>query len=282
MVFVEERQKFLANIAELPKQNALFCLLFEESFYQKKDGLAETDSIYYYSVQAIKYESKNEFNTQYAKISKRKVSKGTVAPFVHDDFLIFILILGVLKFELEKDWLLGVIRTRAKNAITKTFENLLTGNNQSNDNLPSLVLVSLYLLDNSQITDKLLVEAYNSITNNKQICKDDFIRIVNYRAFDLIIQFKFPKDIDEMHKLLGFEKRFKKRIKVFSWVIYNLMLLAILYISYVVLQGLSEDLKSKINDVGVIMTIGGLGILGNFPKLNVKFQNLLLKALGYY
>ena len=140
------------------------------------------------------------------------------------DFLILTLVIGVKKFQLEKAWLLGVISRRAKNTTTTTFENLLTGNYQSKTNIHSLILTFLFLVDKSKITNELLVGAYNSMSDITQSFKNDFIRIIHYRAFDLIIQFKLPRDIDRISQLLEFEPIFKKRIKYFSIIVYNSLL----------------------------------------------------------
>src|SRR5690606_17785441 len=195
MVFIEEKHSYLSSLADQPKQKALYALVSEETLVQPTE-VSETDAIYYSSIQAIKKNAKADFNIQYAKISKRKVSENSTAPFVHDDFLIFTLVIGVLKFECDKEWLLGVIRNRAKGKTTTTFENLLTGNYQSKANNQSMVLAFLYLLDKSKITNDQLNEAYNAMSDANQSFKSDFSRIIHYRSFDIIILFKLPRDTD--------------------------------------------------------------------------------------
>ena len=218
---------------------------------------------------------------QYAKISKRKVSKDSAAPFIHDDFLIFTLIIGILKYENDSDWLLKVIRSRAKNATTTTFENLLTGNFRSKANIQSLTLVLLYMLNESKITNELLDEAYEAI-NIQNAYNNDFTRIIQHSAFDIIIMFKLPRDSDEVSRLLEFENKFKKRINLFSYIAYNGLLLLILLGAYKLLHSFPEEWKLKINEVGIIIGIGGFGLIGNvIPKLKTKFQQLVMKAFGY-
>ena len=283
MVFIEEKHNYLSNLTDQPKQKALFALVSEEGIQSPRNDVSETDAIYYSSIQAIQKNSKEEFNSQYAKISKRKVSENSAAPFVHDDFLIFTLVIGVLKFDCDKDWLLGVIRNRAKGKTTTTFENLLTGNHQSKVNNQSIVLAFLFLLDKSKITNDQLNEAYNAISDTKESFNNDFIRIIHYRAFDIIIQFKLPRDTDEVSRLLEFETRFKKRINVFSILAYNAFLIFILYGAYQTLQYLPEDKKLVVDDLNLIIGLGAIiGLSGNFiPKLKTKFQELILKAFGY-
>lgn len=283
MVFIEEKHSYLSSLADQPKQRALFAMVSDEIFLSPKNDISETDAIYYSSIQAIKKNSKEEFNSQFVKISKRKVSENSTAPFIHDDFLILTLVIGVLKFECEKDWLLGVIRKRAKNATTTTFENLLTGNYQSKANIQSVVLVFLFLLDKSKISNEQLVEAYSAMSDTKQSFNNDFIRIIHYRAFDIIIQFKLPRNTDEVSRLLEFETRFKKRINIFSIFWYNAFLILLLYGAYEILQYLPDDKKLVMNDLNLIIGLGAIiGLSGNFiPKLKSKFQVLILRAFGY-
>lgn len=283
MVFIEEKHSYLSSIADQPKQKALYALVSDETFAGQPIEVSETDAIYYSSIQAIKKNTKTDFDTQYAKISKRKVSENSAAPFVYDDFLIFALVIGVLKFECDKNWLLGVIRNRAKGKTTTTFENLLTGNYQSKANNQSMVLAFLFLLDKSKITNDQLNEAYNAMSDTKESFNNDFIRIVHYRAFDIIIQFKLPRDTDEVSRLLEFESRFKKRINVFSIIAYNLFIVGVLVGAYKILQLLPEDKKLVVNDLNLIIGLGAIiGLSGNFiPKLKTKFQELILRAFGY-
>lgn len=283
MVFIEEKHSYLSSLADQPKQKALYALVSDENVEAKPSEASETDAIYYSSIEAIKKNSKENFNAQYAKISKRKISENSTAPFVHDDFLIFTLVIGVLKFDCDKDWLLGVIRNRAKSKTTTTFENLLTGNYQSKANNQSLVLAFLFLLDKSKITNDQLNEAYNVMSDTKEAFNNDFIRIVYYRAFDIIIQFKLPRDTDEVSRLLEFESRFKKRINVFSIITYNLFIVGILVGAYKILQLLPEDKKLVVNDLNLIIGLGAIiGLSGNFiPKMKTKFKELILRAFGY-
>jgi hypothetical protein len=270
MVFIEEKHSYLSSIADQPKQKALYALVSDDTFVGQPNEVSETDAIFYSSIQAIKKNIKADFDN-------------STAPFVHDDFLIFALVIGVLKFDCDKDWLLGVIRNRAKGKTTTTFENLLTGNYQSKANNQSMVLALLFLLDKSKITNNQLNEAYNAMSDTKESFNNDFIRIVHYRAFDIIIQFKLPRDTDEVSRLLEFESRFKKRINVFSIIAYNLFIVGVLVGAYKILQLLPEDKKLVVNDLNLIIGLGAIiGLSGNFiPKLKTKFQELILRAFGY-
>ena len=282
MVFIEERHHYLKNLDGQPKQMALYALVSDETLTVPDNEVSETDRIYYSSIQAIKKNSKKHFSAQYSKISKRKVSENSSAPFIHDDFLIYALIIGVIKFDCDKSWLLGVIRNRAKGESTTTFENLLNENYQSTANNQSIVLTLLFLLDKSKLSNEIMNDAYKSMCDTNQSFKNDFDRIIHYRAFDIIIQYKLPSDVDKISTLLNFETRFLKRINIFSYIVYNTFLILLLIGAYNSMQALPDDIKSKINDIGIIIGIGGIGLLGNIiPNLRKKFKELTLRAFGY-
>jgi hypothetical protein len=282
MVFIEERHQFLKSLDGQPKQMALYALVSDENLTFPDNELSETDRIYYSSIQAIKKNSKKDFSAQYSKISKRKVSENSSAPFIHDDFLIYALIIGVIKFDCDKNWLLGIINNRAKGDSTTTFENLLNENYQSKANNQSIVLTLLFLLDKSKLSNELLTDAYQSMCDANQSFKNDFNRIIHYRAFDIIIKYKLPNDVDKVSRLLNFEARFLKRINIFTYIVYNMFLIVLLFAAYKSMQALPDDIKSKINDIGIIIGIGGIGLLGNIiPILRKKFKELTLRVFGY-
>ena len=91
-----------------------------------------------------------------------------------------------------------------------------------------------------------------------------------------------PRDADEVSRLLEFEIRFKKRINFITYLTYNTLLLLILIGAYRILHSLPEDMKEKINEIGILIGIGGIGLFGNIiPKLRLNFRNLIFRFFGY-
>lgn len=282
MVFIEERKKYMQSLTNKPKQKALSAFLFDEAYQTPFDNISETDEIYYESIHAIMNNNKEEFKYQYKRISKREVSNESYAPFLHDDFLIFILIIGVIKFGCNKEWLLNVVDKRKKASTTKSFKNLLTGNYLSKDNNQSLILTCLDYFDKSIIGDKLLIGTYQFIIDDQQSSGDDFIRIINYKSFDLILFYKQMIDNNKYSHLLDFEKMFLKRIKIFSTIIYNSFLILLILFMYFILQVVSEAWKIKINDFNLILSLFGLSLLSNaLPKWRKIITKFIKSQLGY-
>ena len=282
MVFIEERKKYIRTLKDKPKLKALSALLFNDTFQKPTGNSSEIDEIYYTSVHAIINNFEDIFRNEYKKISERKISTESSAPFIHDDFLIFILIIGVVKFMCDKEWLLNVIEVRKKISTTKSFENLLTGNFLSKENNQSLVLIFLNIFDEAKINDELLIGAYKFIIDNKESFDDDFNRIINYKAFDLIIYFKQPIEEIRLPELLAFEEKFLKKTKVFSSIVYNTIVLTLLFGMYIILQVIPEVWKEKINELNLILSLVGVTLLSNvFPKLRKKIYCLMLSKLGY-
>ncbi len=147
-----------------------------------------------------------------------------------------------------------------------------------------IFLSSLADQPKSKITNDQLNVAYNEMSDTNQSYNNDFIRIVHFRAFDIIIQFKLPRDMGEVSRLKEFESRFKKRIEIFSIVAYNLLVFGIIYGAYRVLDFLTEDEKQFLIDLNLILGFSAIiGLSGNFiPTLKDKFQKLILKVFGYY
>ncbi|NQT65494.1 MAG: hypothetical protein HQ554_04885 [FCB group bacterium] len=142
MVSIENKADYQLRINESPKLAAFNNLLLGKSFVPSlQQNLNESDKIYFGLVSAIHSNNKVVFETHYNKKKRSNPSKDSPTPFVNDDFLIFCLILGVIKFEYDKNWIKNIISIRSRNPITITFENILNENYYSKSNLPEIVLV---------------------------------------------------------------------------------------------------------------------------------------------
>lgn len=141
MVPLAERMDYLSRIKNSPKL-AIFSNLISNKDIEtgtEHANLSETDEIYWGMVNAIHKNDKVGFLHSYDRKSKSKPSRDSTAPFVNDDFFIFSVIVGVTKFGVEKTWINYIISLRTRNAITVTFENILTENYYSTSNLPEII-----------------------------------------------------------------------------------------------------------------------------------------------
>ncbi|MBI1184228.1 hypothetical protein GC194_08145 [bacterium] len=282
MVSLDTRNSYIESLKKNEKLSALYHLFWMEPLNtQERNKESDTDEIYFNSIDAILNDDGSAFTKELERISKRKLSPDTNAPFVHNDFLAFVLILGCKKFQKKTDWLKSLILLKPRNIIAITLDNIIEGNYKSNSNSQCLILVTLNLLGcdvDSELLDKAYREA--TITNNMGV--SDLINLSRYRAFDLVVELKSPKRDVHGIFLAEFERKFLKRTKYLSNALYNLFLAVLLLAAYYAMQQLPSEIKAKINDIGIIIGIGGVGLLGNLiPSVRSRFKVFIQMLLGY-
>ena len=110
MVSLEEKSTYQVRINESPKLTAFNNLLLGKPTIQPDIAdLKESDELYYAIVTAIQTNDKTLFETYFNKKNKSNPSKESPSPFVNDDFLIFCLIVGIIKFGCDKSWIKNII-----------------------------------------------------------------------------------------------------------------------------------------------------------------------------
>ena len=108
MVSLEEQNTYLSNAVKNEKLRAFYSMLQLSRFNYSDSDLSEIDEIYFKIINSIINKSKGDFGKYYAKISKRIPVEDT--PFIHNDYLIFPIILGVFLFDEDKKWIKMVVR----------------------------------------------------------------------------------------------------------------------------------------------------------------------------
>jgi hypothetical protein len=226
MVSLEDKQTYLQRIDTNPKLSAFKNLLCGQSVLFPTDNtqISDTDKIYYEITTAIQTNNKDKFVEFFNKKNKSNPSKDT--PFVHDDYLIFSLIIGIIKFGCDKKWIKSVIAVRTQNDITTTFKNILNGDYNHSDNNKSVVFMYFNLIDQTKITSEFVNETFQSINSNIQLFqnRNDLVIICTILSYSLIIELKTLPESEEIVLLKSFELNFRKRIKVLAMVIQTLIL----------------------------------------------------------
>ena len=285
MVSLEEKQTYLQRIETNPKMSAFKNLLCNQSIIFPIDTqISDTDKIYYEITTAIQTNNKNKFIEFFNKKNKSNPNNDT--PFVHDDYLMFSLIIGIIKFGCDKEWIKNVIAIRTKNDITITFENILNGNFNHSSNNKSIVFMYLYLIDQNKITTEFVNETFQSINSNIQLFQNrsDFLIICTILSYNQIIELKTLPETNDIILLKSFETKFIKRIRFLAWIIQTMFLILLLY-GILQLFSIKTEVKDFFDKIGSIFTILGIiGIsqIGNFSKwVRILFINILLKLFGY-
>ena len=285
MVSLEDRSNYLSHVETKPKLAAFYNLLYLGDLSIPTNDVSETDSVYYESIASLLNQDKKRFLKAYRTISKRQVSSHTISPFVHDDFLIFSLLLGIKIFKIETQWIKSIVAIRNRNSITITLENILNDNYASTSNNHEIIISFLSIYDPSKFNNDLLKSSYKVITRNSALLENqnDILILCSLRTFDLIVEMSNPTSGGEIEFLQRFEVRFLKRLKILAVLLYNLILLAILYFLTKLVGGLPEETRGQLNQYNLIIGIVGAGLIGsNFiHTIRKKFTKLICLLFGY-
>lgn len=228
---------------------------------------------------AFQTNNKSLFEEYYNIKRKSNPNKESPPPFVNNDFFIFSLLIGIIKFNIDKTWMQNVLSIRNRTPITITFENILNEDYISKSNSKEIILIYLYLSKNKNLTNNLLTDTYQHISNNtEQIFnkKNEFYILSSLRAYDLIIEQK-----EYSHSLLIFQKRFLQRIKYLSWIVQTGVFI-ILLLGVVQLISLVPSINDLFNKFDPIFGVLGFSIVGNFIAPFSKLTyTIIAQLLGY-
>lgn len=287
MVSIDEKVSYLNRISDNHKLSAFNQLLMGQAIsVPSGDDLSESDEIFFGIISAIQTNDKVGFDKQLSKKSKSNPSIDSPAPFVNDDFLVFSIILGVSKFNLDKTWIKNILSIRSKNAITTTLENLLAENYYSTSNLPEIVLMFLQSINQSLITNDFLNSTFKKINENTALfdSKKDFQILFAIHSYNSIILLKEAPEGSEIELLKSFDRRFIKKMKVLSWILQAGILIALIY-GLLKLPIYSPETVEIINKYTFAFTIlGALGFtfFGNqLVLIRRKTHELTMRLFGY-
>lgn len=287
MVPLEERVSYLKRIEESSKLSTFFNLLsFAASDMVNNQNLNQSDEIYFGIIDSLKRNSKTDFEIFYSTKSKSRPRQDSPAPFINDDFLIFCLLVGVVKFSIDSSWLKYIISIRNRNILTITFENILNENHFSKSNSSMVVLMFLNLINKSMITDELADFTFKKITEDNALFENrsDFLIICSICAYDLIIFLKKIPDNSELEIYRAFNKNFQKRsiylVYIIQFLLYSLFVYLILN-----LPSYSEEaitLIEKYNYAFTLLGALGFSLLGNLiPVFKDNCHRIIKRLLGY-
>jgi xanthosine utilization system XapX-like protein len=200
--------------------------------------------------------------------------------------MIFTIIIGVSKFNLDKHWIKHIVSIRSRSAITITFDNLLSENYYSTSNLPEIVLMFLQNVNSGLITNELLNSTINKINENTGLfnSKSDFQILCAIHAYNSIILLKQAPEGSEIQLLKTFNSRFVKRTKLLSWVLQSGILIGLIYglLKIPIYSPETIEIINKYNFVFTILGALGITFLGNqLTFISKKTHELTMILLGY-
>ena len=236
-------------------------------------------------VQAVSKKEKTDFTLIYSEFSKRRPSVDS--PWLYDNFLIFTIIVGVVKFDINKDWLNQVFELReSKNKeitqINTTFKNILNNNYSSKANLFELVFIFQELINIPISPVEEMNDLYNKIASDYSLIdiRDDFLKLIRLRAIDIIVLKKELPNTIEITALKDFRTVFLKRIDVISKILYVILVLALVTGIYIY-QSKNKSNEDLINKINAILGILGAGLLIIIKWTSKLVEKFILMVLGY-
>lgn len=218
MVSLIERGMYLNQFGENPKVLAFLGFLFPGNGDMKnqEDSVIDVDTTFLSLINSIMMEDKTSFMDEYKRISQRTPNSQT--PFVNDDYLLFIIAIGVDKFKVNPTWFESVLEVRKCVTeecliITKTFQNIVCKNYNSLDNNFSIVTVAQSFLGTSLISNNNKKVCYSSIVS-KRFPKYDsaFLNILDLKAYDILIEEQLLNESSDLFLLKAREEFAQKRI----------------------------------------------------------------------
>jgi len=284
MVSLVERSSYITNLKRNTKFNQFISFVNNSSF-DNVDYDIEIDQLFNNILLSIKQNNKQSYHQAYSQISERQPNKNS--PILYDDLLLFALIVGVIKFKEDSNWLLRTIQSRESSEsesvlIKNTYLSILRGNYTNKENLFQLIIVIENLLCLELISWEEKSDFYSKITgNNLSLYRNDFLNIVSLRAYDLVIIEGDKSKSSYFAFLSSFEKRFLKRINIISNIIY--FLLVIIIATILIKFAVNPRYKDIIDKVFPI--IGAIGIsvfsLVSRNKLIPFFETGIKLLFGY-
>jgi len=286
MVSLENNINYLKSLEDKPNLIAFYNLLHNKAVLEFRiDDKVEIDRFYFNFVQHIITNNKRSFENYFNEFSKRIPTSESV--WIYKDILIFTMIVGVVKFNLNIEWISNTIQLRlntqgAHQPTSLTFLNLLKGNFNSTDNIFEIVIVFIYLLNFPLINAQLTNSVYNSLITSKELfkAKNDFITLISIRALDIIIISKDLPDAKTVSNLRAFKDSFESRVANIQLVIY-ILLIIILLVLYFYLAIKSEETKQYLTEISILFGLFGAGVLIAVKQIKLFIGWLLKKIFGY-
>lgn len=286
MVPLDREHRFRERVTGEPHLRALSLLLareFIEAFVTPPQDAPEVDKIYYGLVKAIGTSDPDLFSRNYAELSKRIVDGDSPAPFVHNDNLLFVTVLGVRIHGLSEEWVRGVLLVRQASPMKETLLNLLKGDIENSNSIACVSLCFASMLPQRPLSATLVDRAYSEVGKAVGLFEDrsDLIIICSLRARDLAFETKAMIGEGELGLLTQFEHRFWLRSK---YIIYAVVYMAGIYGLFCVHRAAQEsvELKEMISDWGAILGIVGIGLFtGSFALLRKWIHQSFMLLLGY-
>ena len=278
MVSLEGRISYLNRISQIPKIKLFFGLLSNKVEYVESYS---GDTAYIDFIECFINNDSQAFQKLYIEYTRKKPSSESL--WINDDFLIFILLLGIVRYNIERNWIKEALTYRVTQktdqlSINKSFVNILNDNYQSKDNLHEIIIVFQFLL-NQPLSVEHFNPVYEKISSNHHLfeSQNDFLICITLKVYDIIILSKNISNADEISMLRAFHLTFYKRALIISKVLYFLLLSLIIILVLIYWNQYNELL----NGASILFGLFGFGLLTFISWVQKKILSVILRLFNY-
>ena len=265
MVSIIQRLRYRDDLLDNQKIQVFCYFITGQDIPENLDFPVEVDNFFYTFVKFFQSSNKEGFQKNYTELSRRRPSSDS--PYVYDDYLAFIIVACLLKFDLDGRWMFEVLDIRKCSnlecqQLTTTFKNILRKNFNDKDNNRSVIITMQYLLNMEVLQETEIKAEFLFISNGKlPIYKSDILNLVSYRAFDIIIVKANILENEHVSYLRNFEKRFLKRVKIMAtWIYYIFCIALILSGGYAYFKNPTvKEMFGSVDVIFAVFTVFGMG-----------------------
>lgn len=282
MVSLIEIIKVEQALLDSPKANGLYSYLQGKEIILPIGEVSKADSMYYTLLKALSKNNSSAFTIAYNELSERELL--TDQPIIYDNYLIFLLLIGLKKFNLSDKWIKELLHLRntpnePERTITTSFQNLLNNNYLTTDGAPSIILVALIKISKNEINETIVRNSFKSNNNLSHLLgKDLFIASIYLFSQNYIISVSIG---NEAIQLKGFKAIFLKRINLLANLFYGLIVLTIIVTWFYLIRQF-PNIKDLANDLGILLQIIGFGLLAYLlNKIKSQLTRLFKLFFGY-
>jgi len=231
------------------------------------DNRQNTQDIARNAIIAIKNNSKTGFHIVYESIARRKPRKDTV--WIYDDILMFTLVIGAIKFEIDAKPLNAILNVRKqsqdneKRILTDLLEDALSGQIEvaGKYRFVSICIADVIGTDYT-IEQSTANTIYQEALGYYQDSKSNlFIRVCALRACDIIVTLKDLLPPGRVKSVIAFSRKFQSRVSQIATFVYVVVVVLLLaYIIYRIVQQPDFSITQWRQYLGDTANI--LGVLG--------------------
>lgn len=280
MVPVEEKCAISKIIESNTKSSAFSKFLNNEAIEDNIENISPKE--YVKILKAISANNSNDFNKHFEEYTKRSLDKES--PFIYDNYLIFALIVGALRFNIKNDWLQKLLALREQNlneperSITVSFKNLINSNILTQDGFQSIILSGLVLINKASINATLIKNVIMSNSNLIRVAtKDAFLgSILLFSERHIAILASSEENV----QLKEFEERFLKRVSILQNAIYSLVVGVLILLWFLIVKN-EPQVEKYANTLNAFLGLFGFAFVWFNKAIRKSIGALLFFLLGY-